>query len=270
MKMYSSIYIVFSDLDGTLLDHHTYRYDESLKGIAILRERGIPLVLVSSKTFPEMVRIHRELELDSPLVFENGGGIAFPEKTNSEKVDFAIELIGEEVNGLMGKLDILVEQIPFPIRTLSEMSVEEIASRTGLPRDVALLSRQRETSIPFIIPEDKAISTDEIESINAQLREYNLSLTRGGRFYHFLSLDANKGNSVRRIIEYYRARYRGERICSIAIGDSENDIPMLKVVDMPYLVGRTDGRTITVDFDLKRMGGIGPAGFSEAIESLLL
>jgi mannosyl-3-phosphoglycerate phosphatase len=270
MNMYNSIYIVFSDLDGTLLDHHTYRYDESLKGIAILRERGIPLVLVSSKTFPEMMRIHSELKLDSPLVFENGGGIAFPERTNSGEVNFTIEHIGEEIKGLKEKLGILVEQIPFPIRTLSEMSVEEISSRTGLPRDIALLSRKRETSIPFMIPEDKTISTDEIERINAQLREYNLSLTRGGRFYHFLSLDANKGNSVRRIIEYYRARYQGEMIYSMAIGDSENDIPMLKAVDMPYLVGRTDRRTISVDFELKRMRGIGPAGFTEVIESLFL
>ncbi len=270
MKMYNSIYIVFSDLDGTLLDHHTYRYDESLKGIAILRERGIPLVLVSSKTFPEMMRIHSELNLDSPLVFENGGGIAFPERTNSDKLNFAIELVGEEVNSLKGKLSILVELIPFPIRTLSEMSVEEISSRTGLPRDVALLSRRRETSIPFMIPEDKAISTDEIESINAQLRECNLSLTRGGRFYHFLSLEANKGNSVGRIIEYYRAIYQGKMIYSVAIGDSENDIPMLKVVDIPYLVGRTDGRAISADFELKRTRGIGPAGFTEAIESLFL
>jgi mannosyl-3-phosphoglycerate phosphatase len=263
--MYDSIYIVFSDLDGTLLDHHTYRYDESLRGIAILRERGVPLVLVSSKTFPEMMKIHGALELDSPLVFENGGGIAFP-----ERVDFTVEYIGDDVYRLREKLYILQERIPFPLRFLNDMSVEEIAAETGLPRDVAALSRQRETSIPFLIPEDTIISTTEMERINAHLREHNLSLTRGARFYHFSSIMANKGDSVRRLIAYYGGKYGGERIYSVAIGDSENDIPMLMAVDMPYLVRRTDKSTITVDFDVKRTENIGPAGFTEAMESLFL
>lgn len=263
--MYDSIYIVFSDLDGTLLDHHTYRYDEALRGIAILRERDVPLVLVSSKTFPEMVRIHKALELDSPLVFENGGGIAFPERG-----DFTIEYIGDRVNRLREKLSILQEKIPYSLRFLNDMSVEEIAAETGLPRDAAALSRQRETSIPFVVSDDRIISGAEIARINAHLREHNLSLTRGARFYHFSSLRANKGDSVRRLIAYYGDRYRGERVYSIAIGDSENDIPMLMEVDMPYLVRRTDKSAIAVDFDVKKTRSIGPAGFTEAIESLFL
>lgn len=263
--MYDSIYIVFSDLDGTLLDYHTYRYDEALSGIAILRERSVPLILVSSKTFPEMAKIHGALKLDSPLVFENGGGIAFPEGS-----DFTIEYIGDDVNRLREKLSILREKIPYALRFLNDMSVEEIAAETGLTRDVAALSRQRETSMPFVVSDDRIISRAEMERVNAHLREHDLWLTRGARFYHFSSLIANKGDSVRRLIAYYGDRYRGERVYSIAIGDSENDIPMLMAVDMPYLVRRTDERAIAVDFDVRKTRSIGPAGFTEAIESLFL
>ncbi|HPR49405.1 MAG TPA: HAD hydrolase family protein, partial [Spirochaetota bacterium] len=75
--------IVLSDLDGTLLDHDTYSYDESLPGISMLREKRVPLVLVSSKTYDEMVLLHQELELEWPFVFENGGGIAYPREGGS-------------------------------------------------------------------------------------------------------------------------------------------------------------------------------------------
>ncbi len=39
-------FIVFSDLDGTILDHKTYSFDEALEGIRLLKERGVPLVPV--------------------------------------------------------------------------------------------------------------------------------------------------------------------------------------------------------------------------------
>ncbi|HQO03860.1 MAG TPA: HAD hydrolase family protein [Spirochaetota bacterium] len=66
--------LLFSDLDGTILDFHTYSCEKSLPGISLCREHGIPLILVSSKTFDEMADIHCRLGLDAPFVFENGGG----------------------------------------------------------------------------------------------------------------------------------------------------------------------------------------------------
>ncbi len=47
-------FIVFSELDGTLLDAKTYRFDAARPTLELLRTRGIPLVLCSSKTRREM------------------------------------------------------------------------------------------------------------------------------------------------------------------------------------------------------------------------
>jgi hypothetical protein len=46
--------VVFSDLDGTLLDHETYSFDAARPGLDALKSRGIPLILASSKTRAEM------------------------------------------------------------------------------------------------------------------------------------------------------------------------------------------------------------------------
>jgi mannosyl-3-phosphoglycerate phosphatase len=262
------MHVVFSDLDGTLLDHYTYSHEGSRRGIELLRERRIPLVLVSSKTFREMERIHRELQLDAPLIFENGGGVALPAEQSPAGVTFAIEYIGAQADQLRRSLELLGECIDRPIRTLPDMTVDEIIERTGLARDDALLARERATSIPFVILSGEELDRDTVEQINNELEAHDLALTKGGRFYHLCSRNATKGSAVPRILRYYRRAGQVERIVSVGIGDSENDISLLKAVDRAFLVKRGDGTSLAVDFEVHKTKGIGPEGFTEAIESV--
>ena len=71
------MYIVFSDLDGTLLDNR-YEFDEAEDGLNILRERNIPLILCSSKTRLEIEELRLRLKNNEPFVAENGGAIFIP------------------------------------------------------------------------------------------------------------------------------------------------------------------------------------------------
>lgn len=43
-------YVVFTDLDGTLLDSETYSCEKSLAMINRLKESGTPLIFCSAKT----------------------------------------------------------------------------------------------------------------------------------------------------------------------------------------------------------------------------
>ncbi len=70
--------VVVSDLDGTLLSSVNYSYDEALPALEALREKHIPVVLVSSKTRTEIEVLRRELGLDHPFVVENGGAAYWP------------------------------------------------------------------------------------------------------------------------------------------------------------------------------------------------
>ena len=63
-------YIIFSDLDGTLLDHKTYTFDPALEALSIIKSRQIPLILSSSKTRAEIERIQSHLALKDPFIFE--------------------------------------------------------------------------------------------------------------------------------------------------------------------------------------------------------
>jgi mannosyl-3-phosphoglycerate phosphatase len=66
-------YLVFTDLDGTLLDSRTCSYEKSLAAINRLEQKGIPIIFCSAKTRAEQEVYRRELGLRHPFVVENGG-----------------------------------------------------------------------------------------------------------------------------------------------------------------------------------------------------
>ena len=72
-------FIVFSDLDGTLLDGDDYSHDQALPALRLLRRRNIPLVLCTSKTRAEVEFHRRRLANRDPFVVENGGAVYVPE-----------------------------------------------------------------------------------------------------------------------------------------------------------------------------------------------
>ena len=70
--------VVFTDLDGTLLDHHSYSWAAAEEALKELERRRVPLVLVTSKTRAEVEALQRKLGSVQPFVTENGGGIFIP------------------------------------------------------------------------------------------------------------------------------------------------------------------------------------------------
>lgn len=258
--------VVFSDIDGTLVDHFTYSHEQSKPGISMLKAMGYPLVLVSSKTFPEIKDLHKKLDLDSPFVFENGGGIAWPGDAHNHEM--MIELRGAGVSSLRSYLALLSSLIGDTIVLLQDMSIEEVAARTGLSLKASELALQRQASLPFVIDDMNTISQKDIELVNVTLEKEGLVLTRGGRFFHFSSLIANKGSAVVEIAERLKRKYPEQQVVTAGIGDSINDLPMLKVVDEAFLVKNQHGSTVEPGFPVTRTLCAGPAGFSEAIRYL--
>ena len=92
-----SRFVVFTDLDGTLLDHHTYSYDAARPALERLKKNAIPLILVSSKTRLEIEALRREIDNKDPFIPENGGAIFIPDDYDLAVPDNAIEMAGYRV-----------------------------------------------------------------------------------------------------------------------------------------------------------------------------
>ncbi len=254
--------IFFTDIDGTLIDHNTYSFDESVEGVNLLKERGIPLVPVSSKTFDEISALMEELSLSSPFVFENGCGIAYPDGSG-----YRIEISGSGIEPLRDVVPLIEEYTGLKVIPLANLSAEDICIYTGLSVERSLLSLKRKGSLPFILDGRNLLTDEEINNLKDTVASHGAVLTKGGRFNHLLPAGAGKGEAVRRIIEFYNAG--DESTLTGAAGDSINDLSMVRAVDRGYLVRRHDGSLINGGAGLHVTSGIGPQGFTEAVKDYL-
>ena len=79
--------IIFTDLDGTLLDDASKSHTPAVPAIRLVEERGIPLIFCSSKTRAEIEYYREKIGNRHPFIVENGGAIFIPEGYFDKKVD---------------------------------------------------------------------------------------------------------------------------------------------------------------------------------------
>jgi mannosyl-3-phosphoglycerate phosphatase len=266
--------IVFSDLDGTLLDHDSYSFAPAQPALRLLARRQVPLVLATSKTLPETRAISEALDNPAPVIVENGAALAIP---STHQQDYRIAGDAESRDGYLlwhlsadyRRLRAFVERERrshgYLVEGFGDMDADAVARLTGLDASDAMLARQRSGSEPLVWHDSK----DRLQAFrDAALRD-GLQLTRGGRFWHLMGT-ASKGIAIRRLLDGMAGR--GDGLTTIALGDSENDRAMLETVDVAVLVRRHDGSWLNDCRGRRqtwRTEANGPRGWNRAILQLL-
>lgn len=260
--------VVVSDLDGTLLDQTTYRFDAARPALQVLRERHIPLVLCSSKTRLEIEHYRRLLNNTDPFIVENGGAVIVPKGYfplpvgDREREEYEVLELGIPYATLVTALEQCRRQTGVSLTGFHELSTDDVARLTGLPQQEAQWAKMREYDEPFLLGRE-----EDRPKVEAWVRRAGFQITRGGLFSH-LTGNNDKGQAVRALLTLYR---RWHDCRAIGLGDSANDLAMLKAVDVPLLVQRPDGAyTAEVnDPTIVRVAGIGPVGWNRAVLDLL-
>lgn len=251
--------IVFSDLDGTLLDHDDYGYAPAEPALATLRESGIPLILCSSKTAAEISPLREELGFgDCAAIVENGAGTLEANVTKPTPAPTH--------KSLLSKLDNLPARLRDPFSGFSSWSSATLQVNTGLDAEAARLAAQRDYSEPGLWLGDSTSKYEFIEALFLQ----GISAQQGGRFLT-LGFGVNKAQRMQEIM----ANIESERpVISIALGDAPNDIEMLEQADrgiiipnpahdeLPTLAAESTGRIL-------RASETGPAGWNTSLLELL-
>src|SRR3990172_1267329 len=146
-------YIICTDLDGTLFDHFTYSYSAASDALKLIKEKGIPLIICTSKTRAEILSIRKRLKNKDPFISENGGAVYIPDRYFSFPYEFqrlikgyrVIE-IGTPHKILLNVLREIRDKTGAFIEGISEMSVQKIMDFTYLKKRDAELSKKREYS----------------------------------------------------------------------------------------------------------------------------
>jgi len=248
--------VIFTDLDGTLLDHDSYSHAPADATLAALRAAGIPVVLASSKTAAEIAGLRRDLGLEEvPAICENGAGLVPPGP--------AAEVAADDYARIRAALDGLPPALRRPFTGFGDLDTAGVARLTGLAPAQAALARQRQ----FSEPGTWAGSVAEKRAFLDALGAAGIAAREGGRFLT-LSLGAVKSARMAEVL----ARY-GTPPC-IALGDAPNDIEMLRAADrgvivanphrapLPEQPGEAEGRILRTEKP-------GPGGWSLAVERLV-
>jgi mannosyl-3-phosphoglycerate phosphatase len=270
-KRHQAAVVVFTDLDGTLLDRNTYSYTKSLPAIKNLLQRAIPVIFCSSKTRAEQEVHRQELGLFHPFIVEDGGAVFipkdyFPFKFGYNRAEDGYRII--ELGISYHDVRQILEQIRTKQRAnftgFGDMTDQEVADETGLDLQAAKRARQREyaETLKLVGP------IDEIKKALNAIKAAGLNYTRGGRFYEVMGPN-DKGEAATILIDLYRKKLG--HLTTVAIGDSPNDLPMLLAVDIPVLVQKPDGTWEGMEVaNLRRIKGVGPEGWAMAVEKIVL
>lgn len=264
--------LVFTDLDGTLLDHNTYQWQAAAPALNRLAQANIPVIFNSSKTQAELQALRHELANPHPFIVENGGAVCVPEGyfvpfTGSEEPN-AVHLVcfGRHYTELVEILSQLRAQHGWQFRSFHDLSEESVAALTGLTVARATQAKQRVCSEPLLW-EDEASA---FAAFQAALAAHNLRLVQGGRFFHVLD-QFDKAEAIQWLIQQYQQAYPDHTLFTIGLGDGPNDQRMLEQVDIAVVIKAHHHNTVTLNSnnEIIYTEAYGPEGWQAAINMLL-
>ena len=264
--------VIFTDLDGSLLDHHNYSHAAADGLLAELEEGAIPVIPVSSKTRSELLELRRELGNRHPFIAENGAAVYIPDgyfgfrpAETLERAGYLVREFSQPRQHWLDKLQQVADRFPGDFSSFADLDSETIAEWTGLSLEAARRASQREYGEPIRWFGSETAKADFV----ATMQGMGATLLQGGRFLH-LSGDCDKGRALAWLNRQY-AMETGEEPLSIAIGDSQNDAAMLEAADHALIIQspshpspelkRTDKVLISEAF--------GPQGWNEGVRKIL-
>ena len=231
-------HLVFTALEGALIDARTDSFAGAEEAISELDRRKIPYILLTSRTRAEIEPVRRKLGHNHPFVTENGGGIFFPDGYFNLRIPDAVRAgrylsvaQGGPYSEVCEALDEIAEECGVGVTGFHHMNVREIAENSGLRPRSAELARDREFDEPFYFTsaDDKAISRF-VEA--ARARGYDTR--RGETFWHFSS-KCDPARAVRTAAGLFRDAAHA-KLRLIGIGVSEADLPWLAAVNHAILL----------------------------------
>lgn len=268
--------LVFTDLDGTLLDHHTYSFHPALSTFQALQTFTIPCILNTSKTFAELNDLRQSLRHKDPFIVENGAAVYIPKElgliNNGDQDKHGLEDHGHYWLKAFGPhrqtlIDITTPlSSRFQFKRFSDMTWQDVAELTGLTEQSAKLAMQREFTEPMVWKD----SANALNLFRDALKDTDIQVQKGGRFTHLMGKSCDKARAMLWLSEQYAVFYQSS-VTSMALGDGENDIGMLSKADIPVVVRSPVHAPPEIPgrYDAWLTDAYGPEGWAQAVNKAL-
>jgi mannosyl-3-phosphoglycerate phosphatase len=247
--------IVFTSLDGTLLDAKTFDAGPSRAAVQRLHAAGIPVVPVSVMTLEEIAPLAADLDLRHAMIVEAGGAIVRWTDGHWEA-----EPCGPPAETLLDIVRDIEERSGSRLRVYSVLPESEAAEVSGRSGEMLQASIHRCFTEPFVIEEG------DLEAVSREAASMGYAIRRGRRFLH-LCRDCDEGAAFTRL--------KAEMECetSVALGDAAIDLEFLSRADIPIIIPGPDGEAdpeLLAQLPNARIASApGPLGWATAVDDVL-
>ena len=253
----NSLTLVFSDINGTLIDFDTYAYEGSFDAVQRLKAAGIPLILCSSNNKAEIQPLREAFELQQAYIVENGSAIY-----NS---DGTVMWQGASRKNIQSAISMIRDETGLVFETFADIPVARIRRETKRDSHSAALALQHQHSELIVTQFD----IHDFQLFKTACQQHGYDAVRGKQYINVVAPGVNKGRAIQRMVRHIQDQ--GHPLATIGIGDNVNDISMFEVVDQAYIVQLSRGRGwAKVDVPgLIRIDAEGPAGFTLMVDMIL-
>jgi Cof subfamily protein (haloacid dehalogenase superfamily) len=235
--------VVALDLDGTLLTDDLRITERSQAAIRRARERGVTVLLASARPPRSMRRYHCELELDTPLVAYNGaivwdvarGGPLFHEPLVPDAARALVAFLRQQHPDLNISLECgdrwYIDDLTEEVRRAIERY--EVDPPHGVACLEQVLADEAEAISKILFRGTIQTAEQLLAALSPDLSERLHVTTSGDWFCEVMAAGATKAAAIE-----WTASHLGLGTDGIlAIGDSPNDIPMLRAATLGVAMG---------------------------------
>lgn len=265
--------VIFTDMDGTLLDHYSYSHKPAIAMLETLKQRKIPVIPTTSKTFAELSVLRDTIGLSDPFIVENGAAVYIPQRclpnqpsSTKSVADYWLKEFTSPRDHWLALLKQAETKFAGCFEQFSNMSSTEICQATGLDLPSAERAAQRQYSEPVLWLGTDIQAADFVN----ELTKLGARPLQGGRFIHVCG-NCDKGIALRWLVDEYSRQYPATNWLSIALGDSNNDIAMLETADIAVRILSPSNELPQVNrtANLYTSSQTGPAGWNECLTQIL-
>ena len=255
--------IIFTDLDGTLLNKDTFKFDEIQSYFRKLLLEGIKIIPNTSKTEAELSDFNKQYNLNLSFIAENGSSIHGLNLINSNFPNKII--LSREKEELLKIFNLKIpEKIRDKCLLISKLDKKRqeiiFGQKDAKLKDVL----NRKYTLPFLFSGEKKEKNRLLKILSSN----SLTLQEGGRVSNLCD-NVNKVKSMNKVIRILKKTK--DKIKTIAVGDNYNDLDMLKNCDVRCLVFNDQFKLDQINIDnLIISNKPSPEGWADVIKMALV
>jgi mannosyl-3-phosphoglycerate phosphatase family protein len=270
MDMHQKL-LVYTDLDGTLLDHFSYSFAAAQPMLGILDENNIPVIPVTSKTRAELFNLRNDLNNHHPFIVENGAAVFIPKDYFPEIPsgcysfnDFYCYQFSNPRSVYQELLNQVSAEFGDEFITFEQAGTQGIVDMTGLDQASAALANERDFSEPL----SWTGSETRKQQFIRLLEDQGATILQGGRFLHVTG-GCDKGKALKWLTDQFQQQNPDYRYTTLAAGDSHNDVAMLEAADHAVLIRSPVHSAPDITHpNIYKTEAFGPEGWAESLARL--